>query len=221
MKCGRRAEAGVASALSAGGRAPVVLTLTGFAVALALHSAPSVLDYWPCHSGWVYEYVWKSVDGATTAFRRTDRIQRQRGRFCYVRRTAPATETPVTPAQDDVFVMERLPDRILDAGWADTMTAFRAPLLRAPLADGQRWLFNRVEYRVRADKGGVMTPIGQLWGVIRVHAESVPAGAFRAVRTYAPGIGLIEDRRLDGTWKLIAIRIARTADPPPSRDAGR
>ncbi len=169
----------------------------------------------PCTPGQQRTYRWLDAAGQNTDWSRTERTQRRKGRFCFVRRMSRKGDQLV---DDDVYVLEYLRDRILDAGWKGQTTAFRPPRLRVPLQDGQRWRFNRVEYRLDTLPDGHTTPAGHFPFVIRVRAESIPRGRFWATYVYAPGIGLIEERVKEGAW--ILVRTDRT-DAPASRPASQ
>ena len=167
------------------------------ALALAVTSPP-LQDYLPCTPGLAITYRWTGNDGQTDT--RIDTVEGARGRLCFVRRRQGHDR--------DTFVREMLQDRILDAGWRDAMTAFRAPLLRGPLVDGHQWRFNRVEYRLKV-LSNVATSVGRFRDAVQVHANSVVPGAYQSVRTYVPQIGLIEERRPHGIWKAVKV-----AQPP-------
>ena len=179
-----------------------------------LVAAVPVQDYLPCEPGTTIVYRWEPVSAPPAPAReltRTDRVEGSEGRYCSIRRTAAASDG----REGDVYVLERLSDRVLDAGWAGALTAFRSPLLRAPLEHGRRWRFNRVDYRVQVVPS-IRTPAGVFRSVIQVTAQSIPAGEFHAVRTYARHVGLIEDRRSEGRWVAIRIR-----SPSKKRKKGR
>ena len=175
-------------------------------LAALMMGSPAAGDYLPCRLNMTIEYRWFGADGRPTASTRTDRVQKQQGTLCFIRRTL---EDP-KGRHEAVYVLEILPDRVLEAGWAGELTAFRAPLIRSPIEDQKRWRFNRVDYALSPLKAGHATEAGRFDSVIRVVAESVPRGAFRATRFYARGVGLIEDRRAEGRW--VATRIHEPGD---------
>lgn len=185
--------------------------IVSLAISFTLVGAPSVQDFLPCTAGQAIVYRWYDAGGRNTRITRTDRIEGQRGRLCFVRRQ---TREAGRVTDTDVYVLEMLADRILDAGWQGALTAFRAPLLRAPLNDKHRWLFNRVEYRVEHLKHGWKTPAGSFKTAIRVHANSVPRGMFSAARVYAHGVGVIEEHLSTGKWVAIIVLPPRSERGP-------
>ena len=197
------------------GRASL-FSLTVPVLLIASASAMPVQEFLPCARGLRIEYHWQPIDGGKTApdvvNTRVDHIEGQKGRLCFIRRT---TFDDGKKADSDVYVVEHLTDRVLDAGWRGALTAFRAPLLRAPLSDGQRWRFNRVNYRVERLSRGFKTPAGRFDSAVRIHASSIPKGEYHAIRTYVRGVGLVEDRREQGAW--IAVKIHRPKSSAPAK----
>ena len=178
-------------------------------------TATSLPGLLPCEPGQRRTYRWQDADGRNTASLRTEQVERRQGRLCFVRRTSRRGDLVV---EDDVYVLEYLRDRVLDAGWQGQTTAFRPPRLRAPLKDGQKWRFNRVEYRLDTLPHGHTTFAGHFPFAIRVRADSVPRGRFWATYVYAPDVGLIEERVKDGAWILVrADRVQTPASRPASR----
>ncbi len=202
----------------------------------ASDEALAVQDFLPCRPGTSIEYQWHDEADSPQPVFRADEVLTEKGRLCFIRmRTWRGRREADQPSSDDVYVLERLPDRILDAGWKDSMTAFRAPLLRSPIESGRRWRFNRVDYRVELVEDGLPPSVraavrvglpstgGAADGAgrrvpgrgpvrpdpvaaIRVEATSIPAGHYHAVRTYVRGIGLVKDERLKGAW--IAVKVS-------------
>ncbi|MEM7676275.1 MAG: hypothetical protein AAF449_09755 [Myxococcota bacterium] len=183
------------------------MTFFGLFGLWALSSATSsVQDFLPCDTGRVIEYRWHEADGRGTKVVRTDRVLEYRKSLCFVERT---TRDPDHAQSSDIFVREYQHQRVLDAGWKGQLTAFRAPLLQGPLQQGRQWRFNRVQYRLHVWPQGVQIPAGHYPDVIRVDVRSVIPGRYRAVRTYARNIGLIEDRRPEGAWVAFSVTHAR------------
>ncbi|MEO1338725.1 MAG: hypothetical protein AAFV29_23990 [Myxococcota bacterium] len=173
---------------------------------LWLGSTPSVQAFLPCHLDRVIEYRWYEAGGRKTKVTRSDRVLERKDSLCFIERT---THHADGTSASDVFVLEHLAHRVLDAGWKGQLTAFRAPLLQSPLRDGAEWRFNRVVYRLRMWPQGVQVPAGHYPDVIRVDARSVTPGHFHAVRTYARNIGLLEDRRPEGAWVAFSVTEVR------------
>ena len=180
-----------------------------------LANGGTVHDFIPCRVGLEITYRWSDDRGDPTEAYRVDRVLEKTGRMCWRRRTTLEGQRVVAA---DVFALEHLPDRILNAGWRGSVTAFRPPVLRAPIQNGKKWRFNRMEYRLETLRDGHRTPAGHFASAVRVRAESIPKGVFRGQSVYARNIGLIEERLRDGRW--VAIRIAPTAASPPAEQGG-
>lgn len=146
-----------------------------------------VSRFLPCRPGLSVRY--RSTRGEQVGAAIEERIlgQGREPHTCEIeRRTARSSG----PARVEVYAIEHLPDRVANAGWVDTPTAFRPPLLIAPLAVGQRWHFNRSDFRVLAQGESIVTPAGTFTDTVRVE-ERASDSSFHSERVYAAGIGLV------------------------------
>ena len=173
---------------------------------LLLVAAPSVGALWPCAPGLSVTYQVER-GGVDTGERVTETVEGlDRSGLC---RVVQVTLHPDRRAEREAFAYEHLPDRVSYAGYADTPTAFRPPLLRAPLEPGRGWTFQGVAYRVDAVGLRVETPAGRVEGCVRVTEAALGGGARRAEVVYAPGVGRVI-RVADGV-RWVATKISRPA----------
>lgn len=163
----------------------MMLTLLSLAIVTAQPA-----DFFPCEPGHTIEYrlsngtTWKDVVRGPHDERKTE---------CVVDRTVVEKGA----SREEAWVFERTEGRVADAGWLDATTAFRPPLLVAPIETGKSWQFNRTRYTIESVDAKVTTKAGTFEGCVVV-AER-PAGMDRVISrtTYAPGVGLIRVERGD------------------------
>lgn len=180
------------------------------ALGLLAGAPPSVGALWPCTPGLRLRYrVTKA--GEDTGLRITDTVRGPLGRrLCVVDRR---TEAPGRAAVEDAFVLERHEDQILYAGPEGSLTAFRPPVIRAPLEPGAAWIFNEVRYIVQAVDTKVETPAGAFEGCVRIRERSRVVGAHRGEVVYAPGIGPIV--KVSGAARTVLERVSVAPPRPP------
>ncbi len=164
----------------------MMLSILSLAIVAA---APA--DFFPCEPGHTIEY--RLSNGATW----TDVVRGphpKRKSECVVDRKIVEKGGDT---RKEAWVFERTEGRVADAGWLDATTAFRPPLLVAPLEAGETWQFNRTRYTVEATDAKVTVKAGNFEGCV-VIAER-PAGMDRVVSrtTYAPRVGLVRVERGD------------------------
>lgn len=152
-------------------------------------AAVPVADFFPCEAGHTVEY--RLSDGSKW----TDVVRgphEERSFECIVDRRIVDADGA---ARTEAWVFERTKDRVSDAGWAGMVTAFRPPLLVAPLTAKKSWRFNRTTYVVEADDARVTVPAGTFDHCVIVSQRPTKGGAIVARSTYAPRVGLIRVER--------------------------
>ncbi len=169
---------------------------------LLLAQAPA--DFFPCTPGLAIEYRLADAEGKVTGSRvDTVRGPGKQPNTCVYDRL----ERQGDREDKDAWVLERLSDRVLNAGWLSMMTAFRPPLLMAPLEQGRRWHFDRVDYRVM-EAGSRRTIGGQTFGpCVRVHERATDDSGHHGESTYCAGLGLVE--YIGPKRHQVAIRVRR------------
>lgn len=156
----------------------------------ATPAAPTPDRLLPCTPGLAITYAYYDATGQDRGVRVIERV-RGPGRVKGTCVIDQETRHGDGRTQKDAFVREHLADRILYAGWLQTMTAFRPPLLVRPIEVGHRWVFNRTEFRVAEVGTTFDVPAGTFDGCVRVTESSMPAGAHSAWTVYAPGVGVV------------------------------
>lgn len=176
---------------------------------LTLVAAPSsVHTFWPCTPGQSITYqVIKG--GKDTQIRITETVRGPKApRLCVVDRVV---NRPNSKPEADAFALELLEDRIAYAGFADSPTAFRPPLLKAPLERGASWTFNRVGYKVQEVGTTFDTPAGTFEGCVRISEADIKGHEHEGYVVYAPELGPII--KVNGGTRLVAERVARAPQP--------
>lgn len=117
---------------------------------------------------------------------------------------------PEPPEALETWTYERLNDRIADAGALGYTTAFRRPLLKAPLVEKSRWRFNRADFEIVRADFEAQVPAGRFPGAVEVRmkpadSEGVDAKRFERTWIFAPDVGLIVLQ--SPTSRLIAQRV--------------
>lgn len=177
-----------------------------------LAGSPSVGDLWPCVKGVGLEYA-LTRDGRRLGTTVADVALGPRpGGLCALERT---TRAKGRPARTETLMVERLKDRLLWAGEAGQLTAFRPPLVKGPLRVGTKWSFAGVRYRITAVDAVVESPAGRFTGGVRVEGRSLEAGAHHEVTVYVPGVGPV----LRETNGLRWVPIRRLRAGPRKREA--
>ncbi len=146
-----------------------------------------VSRFLPCTIGLRVQYRSTRDGQALASIEERPRGQGRELHTCEIERRTTRGEGP---AKLEVYAIEHLPDRVANAGWVDTPTAFRPPLLVAPLVVGRRWHFNRSDFRVLTLGESIVTPAGTFTDTVRVE-ERASDGTFHSERVYAAGIGLV------------------------------
>lgn len=146
-----------------------------------------VSRFLPCKPGLHLRYASTRGDQALSAVDERILGQGREPHTCEIERR---TTRAGAPARVEVYAIEHLPDRVANAGWVDTPTAFRPPLLVAPLTVGRRWHFNRSDFSVLALGESIVTPAGTFTDTVRVE-ERASDSSFHSERVYAAGIGLV------------------------------
>jgi hypothetical protein len=187
-----------------------------FFLALLAAAPPDPRALFPCTPGLAVTYALER-SGQDTGARRTETVKGpgRAPRTCLLERRDSG---PGRAEQVDAWLLEHLPDRVANAGWAATPTAFRPPLLKAPLEVGRSWTFESQLWRVEAVGERVVVPAGTFDGCVVVEERSLEGAEHRARVVYAPGVGpvLVETR----TWRRVAVRVTRPATPSPRRRSG-
>ncbi|MCA9553073.1 MAG: hypothetical protein KC933_23755 [Myxococcales bacterium] len=171
--------------------------------ALLLAAPPAVGDLWPCTPDLAITYRVER-DGKDSGVRITETVKGQGAMgLC---RVEQVTLHPGGKTETESFVYEHLPDRVAYAGYADAPTAFRPPLLKAPLEAGKQWTFHKVVYRVEAAGETIKTPAGTFPGCVRVSEAALAPGGRRAEATYAPGVGPVLRVTPGQRWVALEVR---------------
>ncbi len=118
--------------------------------------------------------------------------------LCVVDRS---TLRPGAKPVKDAFALEFLKDRIAYAGFAEAPTAFRPPLMKAPIEVGAHWTFNRVAYRIEEVGTTFDTPAGTFSNCTRITEADLKGQEPEGYTVYAPGVGPII--KVTGTTHLI------------------
>ncbi|MEQ8274463.1 MAG: hypothetical protein RMA76_45205 [Deltaproteobacteria bacterium] len=160
-------------------------------------------DFFPCEKGHTIEY--RLSNGATW----TDVVRGphpKRAVECVVDRAVVEKDDK---KRSEAWVFERTKDRVSDAGWLDTMTAFRPPLLVAPLTAGKSWQFNRTRYTVEQADAKVTVKAGTFTGCVVVAERPVGLDRVISRSTYAPGFGLVRVERGDQVREAVRVSVAK------------
>ncbi|MFO0727001.1 MAG: hypothetical protein U1E65_24690 [Myxococcota bacterium] len=120
-----------------------------------------------------------------------------------LRRSAKTGQKP----RSEEWAIEHLPDRIANAGWVSTPTAFRPPMLMAPIAVGTHWHFNRSDFRVIGVGERVQLKAGVFDDTVRVEERASDGSAFRSERVYAAGIGLVLVTQDQTRLEAVSVRV--------------
>lgn len=166
---------------------------------------PAPNDFLPCTPGLSVTYAFYDAAGQDRGVRQIDRIRGpgQDPKTCVIDQETRFGDGRV---EKDAWVREHLEDRILNAGWLSTMTAFRPPLLIGPLSAGKRWVFNRTSFTIAEIGTTFDVPAGTFDGCLRLVESSVPPGAHTAWLVYAPGVGLIAAEHNGRLRRAIEVR---------------
>jgi hypothetical protein len=159
------------------------------------------LLFLPCVAGIEIEYR-TSAGGVVI-----DKVAGQKERLCRIERV---TEKEGRREQD-AYLREILPDRVLSAGYASTPLAQRPPLLVGPIEVGTRWQFNRVQYRIAEVSA---CSVGALSFDRCVTVESRGDDGSMNVARYAEGVGLVEQTFGASRMVAIAVRVPKSETAP-------
>jgi hypothetical protein len=183
------------------------------ALGLLLAAAPPPVEaLWPCAEGLSVTYRLERA-GADTGQRVTETVRGPGPTgLCQLEQV---TLHPDGRRTVEAFVYEHLPDRIAFAGYADAPTAFRPPLLKAPLEAGRGWTFHEVAYRVEAVALTVETPAGTFRDAVKISERALKGGTHRAEAVYAPGVGPV--LRVQGAVRWVALEVRRPKAAPPGK----
>lgn len=169
--------------------------MIGFLLAF-LVGGSAVDPYLPCRPGLVVTY--RDTAGKEAVERVVGFQVKREPRVCVVRREVGG--------QVETWGREHLADRISNAGWIDTPLALRSPILKAPLAAGAHWRFNRAETRVVAVKRPLEVPAGRFEDTVWIETWATDGeSTLLSESVYAAGVGLV--RHVAGASRLEAIRV--------------
>jgi hypothetical protein len=152
--------------------------------------AAAPADFLPCTPGLAITYAFIGADGKDTGATMVETVRGQGddARMCIIDQL---TQWPDGKTQRDAWAREMLEDRVVNAGWVGSLTAFRPPILVGPLDRGKKWVFNRTRFEIAEVGTTFDVPAGTFDGCVRIVETSIPAGAHSAWSVYAPGVGLI------------------------------
>lgn len=172
----------------------------------AVAAPPAPSDFMPCTPGLSVTFAFYDAAGQDRGVRQVDRVRGlgKAPRTCVIDQETRYADGRV---EKDAWVREHLEDRILNAGWLSSMTAFRPPLLVAPLTTGQRWVFNRTAFSIAEIGTTFDVPAGTFDGCLRVVESSMPPGAHSAWLVYAPGVGLIAAEHNGRSRRAIEVKL--------------
>lgn len=164
--------------------------------------APPIADLWPCTPGHGITYRVER-GGQDTQIRITETVRGPKaGGLCVLDRVV---HRPNGSKTKEAFLLEVLPDRILYAGFLETPTAFRPPLVKAPLHRRSAWTFHRVRYVVQEVGTTFDTPAGTFANCVRVSEADMKGDEHHGYTVYAPKVGPIV-KVTKGT-KMVAERV--------------
>jgi hypothetical protein len=177
--------------------------------ALLLLAAPPSA-YLPCQAGLSIEYKVEPAGGA--AFSMTETVQPSSPKMCLLEQTVRSISGRT---EVNVFARELLEDRVLNAGYAELILAFRPPLLVAPIERGKKWRYQTTDYEIEGAGVPCEVPGGKFEDCVRVRERSRD-GKHEATSVYARDVGLVmyesRDRR---------IRATRIVRPDSKKTSGR
>jgi hypothetical protein len=175
--------------------------------------APTPQALWPCQAGLSLTYQVHRA-GKDTGIRITETVRGLRpGQLCIVDRI---TKHPESEPVMDAFALEVLKDRIAYAGYADAPTAFRPPIVKAPIRAGATWTFNRVGYRIEEVGTTFDTPAGTFPNCTRISEADLKGKEHKGYAVYAPGVGPII-KVTNGTRLIVETVRKPPAKPRKSR----
>ncbi|MCK6551201.1 hypothetical protein L6R52_35530 [Myxococcota bacterium] len=198
---------------------------TSSLVALVLFAAPPApATFFPCTPGLVVEREVEpaaSKDALASKPRRrvvdTIRGPGREKNSCVLDRVV---RDPDGKERTEALGFEVLPDRVSNMGWIDQPLALRPPMLKAPVAKGAKWTFDRSIYEILDVDVVVTLPAGRLTGCVRVREVSRD-GVHDVVLTYAPQIGLVERVSRNGTERAIVVTRPKGAKDRAEKGAKR
>jgi hypothetical protein len=167
-----------------------------------LEGPPGLADEWlPCEPGLAITYQ-VTVDGQP----RSKVVEEVKGRgseprLCVVdRRVAFEDGTKESGA----IAREHLDDRISNAGWADLPSAFRPPMIKAPIEVGKKWHFNRADYEI-VEVGKRLTLAAGTFETLHVRERATDGNPHVADNWYARGVGLVLRERAAERMEAVAV----------------
>jgi hypothetical protein len=179
------------------------------AILLTLFATPPSAYYLPCTPGHSIEY---RLSSGSTVIDTVRGPRQKRPAECVVDRVS-MKEGKVT--SKDAWVFEVLADRVAEAGWLGATTAFRPPLLVAPLAPAQTWHFNRTDYVV-ALRGACTVKAGRFADCVTIDARPADREGPRTRSVYAKGVGLVRVEKGGEVREAIRVSEVRRPKKPQS-----
>lgn len=171
------------------------------------------VDPWlPCKPGLTITYAL-----STNGVERATVIETVRGRgaeprLCVIDRRITYSSGEV---ETTAWAREHLPDRVANAGWADMPTAFRPPLIKAPIKKGAKWHFNRADHEIAGVGSPLTTRAGTFRDVVRIEvraliedpsAEKGSKGPLVSEQFYARDVGLVLSVRGEERMEAVLVR---------------